>query len=96
MDRMRKKVKRVNIDISTQRWAISYYAVSHLWSVLATSLWKEQKIDYMLQRQIVVKGLGKQIGIEDPTYTKYDTGTSFQSILWCWYLTLLLWRGMLQ
>jgi hypothetical protein len=34
----------------------------------------------MLQRQII-KGLGKQIDIEDPTYTKY-AGTSFQSIVW--------------
>jgi hypothetical protein len=32
----------------------------------------------MLQRQI--EGLGTQI--EDPVYTKYDAGTSFQSILW--------------
>jgi hypothetical protein len=38
-------------------------------------------IDYMIQRQIVVKGLGKQIDIEDPAYTKY-AGTSFQSIVW--------------
>ncbi len=35
----------------------------------------------MLQRQIVIKGLGKQIDIEDPAYTKY-AGTSFQSIVW--------------
>jgi hypothetical protein len=35
----------------------------------------------MLQRQIVVKALGKQIDIEDPAYTKY-AGTSFQSIIW--------------
>jgi hypothetical protein len=35
----------------------------------------------MLQRQIVVKGLGKQIDIEDPAYTKYAS-TSFQSIVW--------------
>ena len=35
----------------------------------------------MLQRQIVVKGLVKQIDIEDSAYTKYD-GTSFQSIVW--------------
>jgi hypothetical protein len=35
----------------------------------------------MLQRQIVVNGLGKQIDIEDPAYKKY-AGTSFQSIVW--------------
>ena len=35
----------------------------------------------MLQRQIVVKDLGKQIDIEYPAYTKY-AGTSFQSIIW--------------
>ncbi len=41
-----------------------------------------EKIYYMFQRrQIVVKGLGKQIDIEDPAYTKYDAGTSFQSIV---------------
>jgi hypothetical protein len=34
----------------------------------------------MLQSQIV-KGLGKQIDIEDPAYTKY-AGTSFHSIAW--------------
>ena len=34
----------------------------------------------MLQRQIV-KGLGNQIDIEDPAYTKY-AGTSFQFIAW--------------
>jgi hypothetical protein len=33
------------------------------------------------QRQIVVKGLGKQIDIEDAAYRKY-AGTSFQSIVW--------------
>jgi hypothetical protein len=36
----------------------------------------------MLQRQIVVKALCKQIDIEDPAYTKYDATTSFQSIVW--------------
>ena len=36
----------------------------------------------MLQRQIVVKALGKQIDIDDPAYTKYDASTSFQSIVW--------------
>jgi hypothetical protein len=36
----------------------------------------------MLKRQIIVKALGKQIDIEDPAYTKYDAGTSFQSIVW--------------
>jgi hypothetical protein len=37
----------------------------------------------MLQQiQIVVKGLGKQIDIEYSAYTKYNAGTSFQSILW--------------
>jgi hypothetical protein len=35
----------------------------------------------MLQTQIIVKGLGKQIDIEDPAYTKYAS-TSFQSIVW--------------
>jgi hypothetical protein len=35
----------------------------------------------MLQRQIIVKALGKQIDIEDPAYKKY-AGTSFQSIVW--------------
>jgi hypothetical protein len=35
----------------------------------------------MLQRQIVVKALGKQIDIDDPAYTKYAS-TSFQSIVW--------------
>jgi hypothetical protein len=33
-----------------------------------------------MQRQIV-KGLGNQIDIEDPAYTKY-AGTSFQTIVW--------------
>jgi len=41
-----------------------------------------EKIYNMLQRQIVVKGLGKQIDIEYPAYTKYDANTSFQSIVW--------------
>jgi hypothetical protein len=36
----------------------------------------------ILQRQIVVKVLDTQIDIEDPAYTKYDAGTSFQSIVW--------------
>ena len=37
----------------------------------------------MLQRsQIVVKAIGKQMDIKDPAYTKYDAGTSFQSIVW--------------
>ena len=36
----------------------------------------------MLQREIAVKALGKQIDIEYPAYTKYDGGTSFQSIVW--------------
>jgi hypothetical protein len=35
----------------------------------------------VLQRRIVVKGLGKQIDMEDPTYTKY-AAVSFQSIVW--------------
>ena len=35
----------------------------------------------MIQRQIVVKGLGKQIDIEDLVHIKY-AGTSFQSIVW--------------
>jgi hypothetical protein len=35
----------------------------------------------MLQRQIVVKALGKQIDIEDAAYTKY-VDTSFQFITW--------------
>jgi hypothetical protein len=34
----------------------------------------------MLQRQIVVKALGKQIDIEDPVYAKYAI-ISFQSIV---------------
>ena len=56
----------------------------------STSYWIEKsttkaislvdKIGNMLQRQIVVKALGKQIDIEYPAYTKYDAGTSFQSI----------------
>jgi hypothetical protein len=33
------------------------------------------------QRQIVVKGLSKQIDTKDPAYTKYDAGKSFQSIV---------------
>ena len=42
----------------------------------------DNKIDHMLlQRQIVVKGLGKQIDIEDIVNSKY-AGTSFQSIVW--------------
>jgi hypothetical protein len=41
-----------------------------------------EKIYNMLQRQIVVKGLGKQMDIEYPAYTKYDASTSFQSIVW--------------
>ncbi len=39
-------------------------------------------MDNMLQRQIVIKALGTQLDIEDPAYTKYDSGTSFQSIVW--------------
>jgi hypothetical protein len=35
----------------------------------------------MIQRQIVVKGLPKQIDIEYPAYTNY-TDTTFQSIVW--------------
>jgi hypothetical protein len=38
-------------------------------------------MDNMLQRQIVIKALGKQIDIEDPAYRNY-VGTSFQSIVW--------------
>jgi hypothetical protein len=34
----------------------------------------------MLQRQIVVRGLRKQIDIEDPAYFMY-AGTTFQSIV---------------
>jgi hypothetical protein len=34
----------------------------------------------MLQRQIVVKALGKHLDIEDPAYRNY-AGTSFQSIV---------------
>jgi hypothetical protein len=34
----------------------------------------------MLQRQIAVKALGKQIDIEDPAHTNY-TATNFQSII---------------
>ena len=36
----------------------------------------------MLQRQIVIKALCKQIDTKDPAYTKYDAGTSFQFIAW--------------
>jgi hypothetical protein len=39
------------------------------------------KIDNMLQRQIIVKGLGKQIDIEDPVCTIYAIA-SFLSIAW--------------
>ena len=46
----------------------------------------------MLQRQIVVKGLGKQIGIDDPAYTKYDI-TNFHSIPGCSYLSMLPYTG---
>ena len=35
----------------------------------------------MLQRQIVVKGIGKKIDIEDLVHIKY-VGTSFQFIVW--------------
>ena len=35
----------------------------------------------MLQRQIVVKGLGKQMDTEDPLYTKYAI-TGFHFIAW--------------
>ena len=35
----------------------------------------------MLQRQIIVKALCKQIDTKDPAYTKY-AGTSFQFIAW--------------
>jgi hypothetical protein len=35
----------------------------------------------MLQRQIVVNSLGRQIGIDDLAYTKY-AGMSFHSIVW--------------
>ena len=35
----------------------------------------------MLQQRQIVKGLGNQIDIEDPAYTKY-AGTSFQFIAW--------------
>jgi hypothetical protein len=41
-----------------------------------------EKIYYMLQqRQIVVKGLGKQIDVEDPAYRKYAI-VDFHSIVW--------------
>jgi hypothetical protein len=40
-----------------------------------------EKIYYMLQRQIVVKGIGKKIDIEDIVHIKY-VGTSFQFIVW--------------
>jgi hypothetical protein len=35
----------------------------------------------MLQRQIVIQALGKQIDIEDPAYRKYAI-TDFHSIVW--------------
>jgi hypothetical protein len=35
----------------------------------------------MLQRQIVIKGLGKQIDVEDPAYRKYAIA-DFHSIVW--------------
>jgi hypothetical protein len=37
-----------------------------------------EKIDYMLQRQIVVKGLGKQIGIEDKVHKRCYHKFSFR------------------
>jgi hypothetical protein len=40
-----------------------------------------KKIDYTLQQRQIVKGIGKQIGIEDPAYMKY-TIVSFLSIAW--------------
>ena len=36
----------------------------------------------MLQRQIVVKALGKHLDIEDPAYTKYDADTTSQYLVW--------------
>jgi hypothetical protein len=39
------------------------------------------KIDNMLQRQIVVNGLGKRIDIEDAAYRTYAI-TDFHSIAW--------------
>ena len=41
----------------------------------------DSKIGYMLQQRQIVKGLGKQIDIEDPAYRIY-AGTRFQFIAW--------------
>jgi hypothetical protein len=50
----------------------------------------------MLQRQIVVvKGLGKQIDIEDAVCTK-DVGTCFQSIVWMLIFDIVTIKRMLQ
>jgi hypothetical protein len=49
-----------------------------------------EKIDYMLQRQIVVNALDEQIDIEDLAYIK-DTNITFGSIFWifiCVYVTI--------
>jgi hypothetical protein len=55
-----------------------------------------EKIDYMLQRrQIVVKGLGKKIDIEDPAYIKY-TNTTFGFIIWVFlYVDVTIYRTVL-
>jgi hypothetical protein len=47
----------------------------------------------MLQRQIVVKALGKQIDIEYPKCMKYAI-ISFHSISGCSYLSMLPYKGL--
>jgi hypothetical protein len=51
----------------------------------------------MLQREIAVKALCKQIDIKDPAYTKY-AGTSFQFIAWMlgFDIVTIKWNSVLQ
>jgi hypothetical protein len=50
-------------------------------SLLQKAIALVEKIDNMIQRRIVVKGLGKQIDIEDPAYRKYTIAISMAWML---------------
>ena len=64
-------------------------------SLLQKAIALVEYINYMQQRQIVVKGLGNQIGIEDPGYIKY-TNTTFGFIIWVFiYLNVTIYRTVL-
>ena len=63
---------------------LSHYKYTEYWIERSTTkaiALVVDKIEYMLQRQIVIQVLGNQIDTEDPLCMKYAS-TSFQSIVW--------------